>query len=69
MTDKNLVWYIGYGSNLSKERFLCYITGGQPIGNAKSYEGCRDKTLPISDKSIIINNDLYFFIIFFGNSL
>jgi len=27
---KNMyVWYVGYGSNLLRERFLCYILGGK----------------------------------------
>jgi hypothetical protein len=24
------VWYVAYGSNLSAERFSCYLQGGQP---------------------------------------
>ena len=26
--DDDVVWYAGYGSNLSKERFLCYVKDG-----------------------------------------
>lgn len=60
MTDKNLVWYVGFGSNIFKNRFLCYITGGQPIGSQKNYEGCRDTELSNNDKPTTINNELYF---------
>jgi hypothetical protein len=60
MTDENLIWYFGYGSNIYRERFVCYIIGGQPVGNTKSYEGCRDKTLPSKDKPFSIRNELYF---------
>ena len=27
-----LVWYAGYGSNLSRGRFMSYISGGTPAG-------------------------------------
>jgi hypothetical protein len=60
MKEKNLIWYVGYGSNLDRSRFLCYIIGGQPDGNSKSYVGCRDRTLPTDEKSIIINHEIYF---------
>lgn len=60
MTNKNLVWYVGYGSNIFKDRFLCYITGGQPIGSQKNYEGSRDTELSNIDKPTTINNELYF---------
>ncbi len=60
MTDNDLVWYVGYGSNILRERFLCYITGGQPAGSHKTHEGCRDKNLPVDDKPTVINHELYF---------
>ena len=38
------VWYACYGSNLSEERFRCYVQGGvAPNGNR--YYGCNDTTL------------------------
>ena len=39
------VWYAGYGSNLSAERFACYIQSGKCKENGNSYDGCTDKTL------------------------
>ncbi|MGD9992214.1 MAG: hypothetical protein AB7S69_02850 [Salinivirgaceae bacterium] len=60
MTNDNLVWYVGFGSNISENRFLCYIRGGQPEGSYKNYEGCRDKNNPKKVKPITINNELYF---------
>ena len=39
------VWYAGYGSNLSAERFACYLQGGICRENGKSYAGCTDRTL------------------------
>jgi hypothetical protein len=41
-----LVWYAGYGSNLSRERFACYVAGGTPTGADHAHTGCRDRTPP-----------------------
>lgn len=57
---KNLVWYVGFGSNIFEDRFICYITGGQPVGSQKNYNGCRDKEIPKNSKPITINHELYF---------
>lgn len=57
------VWYACYGSNLNKDRFLCYIQGGICNYNGRSYEGCDDQCVPIEDKPITIPHKLYF-----GNS-
>ena len=47
--DDDVVWYAGYGSNLSKERFLLYVKGGTCRENGKKYRGCTNKNL-VSDK-------------------
>lgn len=58
----DLVWYACYGSNLCRERFLCYITG-EPF-EGKTYNlGCSDHTLPRDDRPVLIPYELYF-----GNS-
>lgn len=54
------VWYASYGSNLSRDRFLCYILGETPKGSSQKEVGCRDKTLPRKDKPIRIPHPLYF---------
>ncbi len=54
------VWYASYGSNLLRNRFHCYIQGGVPMGSSKIHIGCRDKSLPLQEKNIIINRELYF---------
>ncbi|UNC91206.1 hypothetical protein [Candidatus Contubernalis alkaliaceticus] len=60
MLEKSLVWYASYGSNLCRDRFLCYIQGGTPQGS-NAYEcGCRDRTLPAEDKHLFIEHPLYF---------
>ncbi len=62
MTDQSkLIWYASYGSNLNYEkRFLCYIVGGSPPGSSHRNPGCRDKTLPLENKPITLNFELYF---------
>ncbi len=55
------VWYVGYGSNLSQQRFLCYITGRIPCFGKKKNDGCKkNQTLPADNKPIIIHYPLYF---------
>jgi hypothetical protein len=54
------VWYLGYGSNLHKQRFLCYVKGGIPQFGKNRNNGCNDKTSPLEDKAITINYPLYF---------
>jgi len=60
MDKNNYVWYACYGSNLSRERFLCYIKGGQPKNSTRTEIGCTDKTLPVSDSIYQLNRPLYF---------
>lgn len=57
---KKYVWYASYGSNLSRDRFLCYIKGGQPEGSADVEIGCRDNSLPIKEATHIMHYPLYF---------
>ena len=56
----NHIWYVSYGSNLKRDRFMCYIEGGKCYDNGKIYDGCRDKSDPIMDKPVTINHRLYF---------
>jgi hypothetical protein len=59
-TDNHLVWYAGYGSNLLRKRFDCYIKGGKPDGSTKTYPGCRDKTDPRDDRPVTLRHDFFF---------
>lgn len=59
-SDDRLVWYAGYGSNLLRERFECYIKGGKPRGSKNDYAGCRDMSAPRGDQPIKLQNALYF---------
>lgn len=54
------VWYASYGSNLLRERFLCYILGGTPQGAKRHNTGTTDKTLPLMDEPIKMKYPLYF---------
>lgn len=54
------LWYVAYGSNLSLERFRCYLVGGRPAGAARTYPGCRDHRPPADIHSLMIPGGLYF---------
>ncbi|WKK76315.1 hypothetical protein QYS49_02815 [Marivirga salinae] len=58
MTD--YIWYASYGSNISTERFMCYIQGGKPEGATRTYQGCVDQSPPIEQNPIKIPHELYF---------
>ncbi|GAB3661246.1 hypothetical protein GCM10028791_35670 [Echinicola sediminis] len=58
--DSDYVWYASYGSNLLKSRLLCYVQGGRPVGAAKTYAGCVDKSLPTAEKALEIPYTMYF---------
>ena len=58
--DDMLIWYAAYGSNLLKERFLAYITGGECRYSSRSYRGCADKHPPLSDMRYEFCRELYF---------
>ncbi len=58
--NEDVVWYAVYGSNLQKDRFLCYVQGGTCKENHKPYPGCTDKTLPSAEDSMWVKGRLYF---------
>lgn len=60
MTEQKYLWYASYGSNLSIERFLCYVKGGIPEGSHFNYKGCDDKSDPLAIESIQIPHQMYF---------
>jgi hypothetical protein len=59
-SDKNYVWYASYGSNINRDRFMCYIQGGSPEGSTRVETGCRDTTPPIAEAAFQIQYPLYF---------
>ena len=34
------LWYVAYGTNLSRDRFRMYLQGGRPVGGARHHPGC-----------------------------
>lgn len=54
------VWYVCYGSNLSADRFGCYLAGGCPPGAAMAYAGARDPATPRDDVPVDLPGRLYF---------
>lgn len=54
------IWYVAYGSNLSRERFHHYLRGGRPHGNDREYPGCRDTSDPLDSFGLLIKGGVYF---------
>ena len=57
---EKLVWYVSYGSNISRERFRYYIDGGRMPANGHVHPGCRDTTPPRRIKRLVIPHQLYY---------
>lgn len=58
MNDDDPVWYVAYGSNLLRERFLCYVTGGTFMG--REHRGCADPTPPRDEFGLVLPFERYF---------
>lgn len=56
----NLIWYVGYGSNLSQSRMLNYIEGTVPGGLSSKQEGCRDNQSPKRTVGLEIQGKMHF---------
>jgi len=54
------VWYACYGSNLLRERFLCYLQGGRPPGATRTHAGARDRRPPAKDVPMTLPGDVLF---------
>lgn len=54
------IWYVSYGSNLLKRRFMVYIQGGRAPGGMIDQPGSTDHTPPSRDIAIDIPVRLYF---------
>jgi gamma-glutamylcyclotransferase (GGCT)/AIG2-like uncharacterized protein YtfP len=53
-------WYVAYGSNLCRERFLLYIEGGPHPVTGGEHVGARDRTPPRADLALTIPHRLLF---------
>ena len=60
MQDDTPIWYAAYGSNLSENRFACYIRGGICGQNNRSYRGCSDKTMWTESRVQTMKGRMYF---------
>jgi hypothetical protein len=56
----DLVWYLSYGSNLNRARFLAYLQGGRVPGNDVDHVGCTDPAPPRRDVALELDHSLYF---------
>lgn len=54
------IWYVSYGSNLSKARFMSYVNGTVPQGLQTSHPGCRDSSDPTGDIAISFPGRMHF---------
>jgi hypothetical protein len=54
------IWYVAYGSNLSRERFCHYLRGGRPDGVERDYPGCRDTSDELDNFGLLITGGVYF---------
>ncbi|MEV0662945.1 histone deacetylase [Actinomadura luteofluorescens] len=58
--DDEPLWYVAYGSNLFRDRFRCYLSGGRPSGGARLYTGCRDPRPARAEHAVTIPGGIYF---------
>jgi len=54
------LWYAAYGSNLARDRFEAYLSGGRPLGATRHYPGARDPSAPIDDRALLLPGRLFF---------
>lgn len=54
------LWYGAYGSNLSRDRFEAYLSGGRPAGATRHYPGARDPSPPTDDRPLLLPGRLFF---------
>jgi len=58
--DRREVFYAAYGSNLSAERFACYIAGGTAPGASRALPAARDRRQPESWQALRLPGRLSF---------
>eukprot|EP00899_Mesostigma_viride_P002664 jgi/Mesvir1/12399/Mv00570-RA.1 len=54
------VWYAAYGSNMWRDRFLCYLQGGQVAGMTHANRGSQDPSPPIAVARAWVKHLLFF---------
>ena len=56
---REYVWYVSYGSNMLRERFMCYLKGGS-FEKSRPHPPCGDMTPPVAVRSIELPYSMYF---------
>lgn len=54
------VWYVAYGSNLLRDRFLTYLRGGPVPDSDRVQHGARDGADPVDDRPLRLDLPLMF---------
>lgn len=54
------VWYVAYGSNLDRDRFERYLSGGRAPGTRRGVPGARDRRPPAQERAVIVPGGLCF---------
>ena len=57
---EDYVWYVSYGSNMLKERFMHYIEGSAFESGGAYHEPCEDTSAPLAVRQYDIPYDMYF---------
>ena len=54
------LWYVAYGTNLSRGRFQIYLEGGRPAAGGRHLPGCRDPLGPHRDVALMVPGGIRF---------
>ncbi|NKS36435.1 hypothetical protein GS488_12300 [Rhodococcus hoagii] len=54
------IWYVSYGSNMSRARLDCYLRGGCPAGGGRTCVGARDPHPPVGRAAVRLPGTVYF---------
>ena len=54
------VWYVSYGSNMSRARLTAYLRGGVPPGGSRHNPGARNGSPPRRDVPVDLPGSVYF---------
>lgn len=58
--NDDVVWYVGYGSNVLRRRFTTYLAGGAMELSGHEERGSRDRTPPREVRPTTLPHTLYF---------
>jgi hypothetical protein len=60
LENADRIWYVSYGSNMSRRRLGYYFVGGRPPGGSLNYPGCRDPRMPEHSRTLKLAGQRYF---------